>query len=154
MKAVDQEIVDVGFGDCTRACVASLLELELDAVPNFIRFGGHYARVMVAFLDSVGYKFWGTGFPIGGKYPRGDKLDETYNIDGYVMASVPSKTFKDIGHSVVMDLNGLVVHDPNPNKLWQDINVLETGDLQHWTLIERARKLSDAVFGGAIHLKR
>ena len=65
-------------------------------------------------------------------------LSESPNIDGFVMASVPSRTFKDVGHSVVMDLKGLIVHDPNPNRKWQDVNVLESGDLQHWIMISKA----------------
>ena len=32
-----QEIIEPNTGDCLRACVASMLELPLDAVPNFMR---------------------------------------------------------------------------------------------------------------------
>lgn len=143
MKKVDQSIIDQGYGDCTRACIASLLELELDAVPNFIRFGTRYARTMWAFLKSLDYHPIGTGFPQGLEYPNGNVLRETPNIDGFVMASVPSKIFENTGHSVIIDLNGLVVHDPNPNKAWQDINVMESGDLQHWMMIEKQEKLDE-----------
>jgi len=145
MKPVDQSIVCAKNGDCTRACIASILELELDAVPNFIRFGGLYMRVMWAFLSSLGYKYYGTGYPIGEKYPKGHKLEESDNIGGFVMASVPSSLFPNCGHSVVMDLKGVIVHDPNPNKYWQGKNVLESGELQHWTMIGRDDKLLDIV---------
>lgn len=116
-----------------------MLELELDAVPNFIRFEQNYIKVMWGFLGALGCKFHGTGFPIGEEYPKGHVLSESPNIDGFVMASVPSRTFEHTGHSVVMDLNGVVVHDPNPNKAWQDINILESGDLKHWLMIEKER---------------
>ena len=33
MIKVDQEIVDAEDGDCTRACLASILELPIDAIP-------------------------------------------------------------------------------------------------------------------------
>lgn len=36
MKPVDQLVFDEGKGDCFRACVASLLELGVEEVPNFI----------------------------------------------------------------------------------------------------------------------
>ena len=52
-----------------------------------------------------------------------------------MIASVPSHSFEGLGHSVVMDINGLVVHDPNPNKAWEGINVLGTGDLKSWMMI-------------------
>lgn len=37
MKPVYQEIIDAGIGDCFSACLASLLELPLEAVPKFRR---------------------------------------------------------------------------------------------------------------------
>jgi hypothetical protein len=35
MKPVDQTLFGVGEGNCFAACVASILELNLDSVPNF-----------------------------------------------------------------------------------------------------------------------
>jgi len=135
LKPVDQTIIDVENGDCTRACLASILELEIDAVPNFIRYGASWFKIFWPFLKSLGYEYYGVGFPIGDEYPKGHIIRDEPNIDGYVIASVPSRCFENSGHSVVMDLEGLVVHDPNPNKGWQDINVLKSGDLQHWMMI-------------------
>ena len=40
-----------------------------------------------------------------------------------------------------MNLNGLVVHDPNPNKTWQSINALETKELQHWMMIGKIKTI-------------
>ena len=137
MKPVDQLIVSVQFGDCTRACIASVLELDINVVPNFITFGSGWFRYFWDYLKELGFGFHGTGFPIGEEYPRGHILSESPNVDGFVIASVPSKTFENIGHSVVMNLKGLIVHDPNPNKAWQDINDLESGDLQHWSMISK-----------------
>jgi hypothetical protein len=34
-----------------------------------------------------------------------------------------------------MNLDGIIEHDPNPNKFWQDINVLEVNVLKHWMMI-------------------
>jgi len=34
-----------------------------------------------------------------------------------------------------MDLTGLIVHDPNPNRAWENINVLESGELNNWMMI-------------------
>lgn len=132
MKIVDQSIVDALTGDCTRACIASLFEIELDAIPNFITFGKDWFIPFWNYIKDSGYDFYGTGFP------KTRILSESPNIDGFVMASVPSRTFKNVGHSVVMDLKGLIVHDPNPNRKWQDVNVLESGDLQHWIMISKA----------------
>jgi len=140
MIKIDQTIVDAGTGDCTRACLASILELPIDAVPNFIRFKSDWFFMMKDFLRRLDYDYIGTG------YPHGNELKESPNVSGYVIASVPSKTFPDIGHSVVMDLNGLVVHDPNPNRLWQDINVIETKELKCWSLITSTKNFTRCSF--------
>ena len=136
MKRVDQSILDKKVGDCTRACVASLLDLPLDAVPHFMRFGEDvWFKVLNNFLWALDYEFLGTGYPIGPDGLKGHVLAESSNVKGYVIASVPSKTFEGVGHNVIMNLEGVIEHDPNPNKRWQDINVLESGDLMDWCLI-------------------
>jgi hypothetical protein len=135
MKPVDQTIIDKEDGDCTRACLATILELPIDAVPNFIRYKEKWFKIFWPFLNSLGYEYYGVGFPLGEEYPKGHILVDEPNIDGYVIASVPSKSFEETGHSVVMNLDGEVVHDPNPNKAWQGVNVLKNGNLKHWMMI-------------------
>ena len=120
MKPVSQTIVSVIDGDCTRACLASILDLPIDAVPNFARFGAGWVK--------------------GKDRPHGHILSRSPSIKGYVIASVPSKTFPNIGHSVVMNLKGVVVHDPNPNKLWEGINVKKSKELQNWMMIGKKKK--------------
>jgi len=143
MIPVNQTIVSVVDGDCARASLASILELPIDAVPNFIRFGQGWFRIFSHFLMSLDYEFYGTGFVKSKDRPKGDILSKSPNVNGYVIASVPSKTFPDSGHSVVINLKGLVVHDPNPNKAWENINVLKTKNIQNWMMIgkiQRAKK--------------
>jgi hypothetical protein len=43
------------------------------------------------------------------------KFDGGYN--GYFYASVPSQTFSDVTHAVIVDTDLNIVHDPNPNQL-------------------------------------
>lgn len=137
MKPIYQTIVDIKSGDCIRACVASILELPIDAVPNFIRFSTSWHNVLKYFLLSLGYDWYGTGFP------HSHKIKE-YTIKGFVIGSVASKTFKDTTHSIVVNSKGLCVHDPNPNNAWKGINVLKTNQLKHWLLIaKKGKKESD-----------
>ena len=116
------------------------IELPIDAIPNFIRFKDKWYFLMKDFIKRLGYDYVGTG------YPDTRKLNESPHIKGLVIASVPSKTFSDVGHSVIMDLNGVIVHDPNPNKLWQGINALETKDLRSWMLLEPIAEYADCSF--------
>lgn len=37
--------------------------------------------------------------------------------NGYFYATVPSQTFPDVSHAVIIDTELKVVHDPNPNQL-------------------------------------
>ena len=134
MIPVNQTIISVEDGDCTRACLASILDLPIDAVPNFMRFGAGWFKIFWALLRALDYEYYGTG------WVNCHILSKSPNINGYVIASVPSKTFRDTGHSVVMNLKGLVVHDPNPNKLWEKINVVKSGELQHWMMIGEIKK--------------
>jgi hypothetical protein len=134
MIQVNQTIVDRGRGDCLRAAVASLLDLEILQVPHFILFKDGWWNVFYHFLESIGYELHGTGYPKSHKSAVADYP----NVNGYVIATVPSKEFaefKDVTHAVVMSVDGLVVHDPQPNKAYQGINVIETGELISWSLI-------------------
>lgn len=137
MKPVDQTIVDVDKGDCVTSCLVSILELPRESVPNFIELGQNWFSEFWKFLKVNNCEFLGTGWPKSIDRPNGHLLNESPNIDGFVIASVPSRTFDLIGHSVVIDLSGKVVHDPNPNKKWQNENVIETNQLQNWMMINR-----------------
>jgi hypothetical protein len=136
MRPVFQTEVSSDRGDCLRASVATILDLEISQVPHFKLFDRKWHTVLVGFLNSVGYQFHGSG------RAKSHKMPEKYpHIDGYVLASVQSKSFPGCTHSVVMDLKGRIVHDPNPNKLWKGINVLESGELIHWSMIDRKQEV-------------
>ena len=127
MKKVFQTIVDKGRGNCMQATVASLFGLTLDEVPNFIEFENHekfpdtnHFVEMKKFYKKMGY---GDDLAYINR-----KKDDTLElmikiakfdggIDGYLDATVPSQTFQDTYHSVVVDTDLNIIHDPNPNQL-------------------------------------
>lgn len=131
---VDQEIVDKGYGDCLRACYASLLGLPIDAVPNFIRHEQRWFLVLNQFLWTCGWNFAGTGWWYRDR-PRTPRYEES--IRGFLKASVDSRVYKGGSHAVIINCNGLVVHDPSPYKLHQGVNVIQTGELHGFDLMER-----------------
>jgi len=138
MKPAMQTITDKTRGDCHRAVIASLLDLEIEQVPHFRLFSDDtWCNVYVYFLMGCGYDFEGTGY-FPKNTPRSEHLKDCH-IGGYVFATVPSKNYppeEGITHAVVMDLDGLVVHDPHPGKAYQGINVIDTKELMHWALIK------------------
>jgi hypothetical protein len=119
MKKVYQTIINKNNGDCMQACIASLFELELNEVPNFIKLGDRWFNEMneiykergrshiccITKKESIDTEF----------LKRIAKFDG--GINGYLYASVPSQTFSDVGHAVVIDLDLNIVHDPNLNQL-------------------------------------
>lgn len=136
MTPIDQTIVDAERGDCMRAVVASLFDLELDQVPHFRLYdteenrGNHYRNwfnILSNFCNCLGYELC-----YYSRFSKGNKLEEKYSIDGYFYAAVNSKVFETGKHAVVMNMDGIVVHDPSPTKKWQDVNAMESGELDGW----------------------
>ena len=116
MTFIDQSNTDKGTGDCTRAVVASILSLDsIEQVPHFILYKeGMWFVVYKGFMRIFGFELEGTS-------NNPEDLKKENSINGYFIASVVSKTHGwPTSHSVVIDMKGRVVHDPNPNKLWQD----------------------------------
>lgn len=146
MQPVDQAISCGERGDCMRATMASLLELELEAVPHWILLPPNlWNYVFTQFLWGMGWEY--KGCKSYSKTEENDLLMED-SFDGYFYASVPSKNFIGKGHAVVMDMNGVVIHDPSPTKKYQDENIIENGSIEYWYLVKRRDDESWASWSG------
>ena len=120
MKKVFQTRISKNNGNCAQAVVASLFDLELDDVPDFV--SKHSIRPMnveiVKFHNERGFKagYINKHNNLG---IRNKSLLEIAKSDGgvngYFYAIVKSKTFEDTLHAVVVDTELNIVHDPNPN---------------------------------------
>lgn len=134
MKIVDQTIIDAKRGDCLRANIASLLELEIEQVPHFILFNNDiWNDVYYYFMLALGWKQQGYSKCSPSRRIK-VVLEEIGSINGFFDACVKSKTFKGQLHSVIINIDGIVVHDPNPNKKWLGVNVIKTRQLHGWTI--------------------
>lgn len=122
MKPVDQTILhdpeNNVYGDCQRACIASLLELEISDVPHFFESGNdeEFNRSLNEYLSTKGFihlelKFVDNEFPV--------------KIPCYHM--IYGQTDRGFHHAVI-GLNGEVAYDPNPAKT----GLLES-DRENWT---------------------
>lgn len=118
MTPVDQTVVGLPHGNCTAACIASIIGEPVEAIPNFNQWSkvfGHWEIAAQAWLRHRGWELsqgwalewaaqseviWcsifspGEAVLAGGKNPDGD------------------------GHMVVWsgDWTGGLLHDPNPRK--------------------------------------
>jgi hypothetical protein len=147
MKKVFQTIVDKDHGNCMQAAVASLLDMELDEVPNFIELGhGWFLTMRHFFEDHGGYDIC----TINKSRRQGEDTEYLRRIakfdggvNGYLYASVPSQTFENIGHAVIVDLDLNIVHDPNPNQLALKLTPDDVRDIMvvHDMIIGKTGKL-------------
>lgn len=139
MIKVYQKIVDPKNGDCMQAAVASLFEMKLKDVPEFIKMPkGTWFQSMIEFFKTQGYEY------------KGELHNKNYNrlntptyecfkkekwhrpsimtkkalhkldgIDGYFFACVLSPKFFTWAnggkgwHAVIIDRDYNIIHDPN-----------------------------------------
>ena len=121
-------------GDCQRACTASIFELKIEQVPHFRLFNDDlWWTVFCGFIWSMGYEVLGTGKPKENVFPE-------HSIDGLILACVPVQTGKNLAHNVILNLKGIVVHDPDKNENWLGKNVLKSGDLDSWDIIKKRQE--------------
>lgn len=117
MKKIFQTIVDKGHGNCMQAAIASLFDLELEDVPNFIELKEGNGSVL-NFMFEKGFDACSIN---RNRHDTTEFLQKVAKFDGglngYLYATVPSQTFENIGHAVIVDLDLNIVHDPNPNQL-------------------------------------
>lgn len=96
MRPVDQTTYGPNDGNCLSACIASILELPIEAVPRFM---GAYWDDFLPWLAQHGLS--------ASLYPSHE-----YVPPGFAVAAGPSKRFAGRLHACVA-FNGVVVHDPH-----------------------------------------
>ena len=136
MTPVYQTILNNTNGNCWAAVWASLLNLPLEQVPNFVEQEDDH-KALCDFIRPLGYEYdsyivngWRTDLPEGVKSQYlyfGEQLPEAISIDGYYDATVWSPgyfdrerflndpEYKPTCHAVIVDKHFNIVHDPNPN---------------------------------------
>jgi hypothetical protein len=124
MNKAFQTISGNGKGNCMQAVIASLLDLEIDKVPNFAEhFNGDWVQVRNDFLEKYGYKeiiiLVNPNIEGWEVYKDTDiclsNLHKYKGIEGFFDASVASPKYweKDkTTHALVVDNKCNIVHDP------------------------------------------
>jgi len=125
MKPVKQTDTTFTTGNCWASCIASILEVPLDEVPNFVDETGHdpegpdWYRRTYNWLTARGFTMMNINYPIPPE-------SQAILPDGYVVFTGPSPRNKEKLHSVVgrvetsyskeghrYDLR--FTHDPHPD---------------------------------------
>lgn len=113
------------YGNCFRACVASLLDLPIKDVPAFETMRdreGEWWREFERFLNERGFDFDGVEYDRPG--------DDEPGVGGYFIVNGDGP--RGYRHSVVCDRRGELVHDPHP----QGGGVL-ANDQRYFVLVRR-----------------
>lgn len=137
MKPVYQTIADKNKGNCMQAVIASLFDVELNEIPNFIEFDSWF-EPLYKIIQKFGYEY--NGILYNKKYstlntpthecyhkikwskttvltPK--RLYKESGVNGYFYAGVYSPKYfnweDQITHAVIIDKDYNVVHDPNPS---------------------------------------
>jgi hypothetical protein len=120
MQPVDQRVIDPDKGDCFSACIASILELPLGAIPVYHsdETGSAWDRWVQWFRDANLTLIC---------------LTHHGPVPGYAIRSIPSYTYDARLHAVVT-FDGVVVHDPSPNRLPPDDDRY-TEWARHWVIV-------------------
>lgn len=115
MKKVYQSRIEKKHGTCMQAAIASLFEMFIEDVPNFIELGEKWFIAMMDFYEKKGYNLCCYN-PNGEIEKTKNVLEVDGGINGYWYASVPSINLgPDATHAVIIDKDMNVIHDPNPN---------------------------------------
>jgi len=105
MKEIKQRVVNNVYGDCFSACMASLLELPIEVLPN------DHSEAWF-FIWEVFLKQFGLAISSG-------RADGPIWHDYPWIATVKSKNFKNDSHVIIMDDGGNVLFDPSPKKTYK-----------------------------------
>lgn len=119
MEPVDQTEIGHGVGNCTEACVASILEIPLSKVPD-IQLLAEERDVWwgQALIDLFRDRGWGLVLCNVHGWPRQERA--RLAPQGHVIAGGPSPRARPDeedhpGHSVVYK-DGELAHDPHPSR--------------------------------------
>ena len=119
MRAVDQQLLceNGDVGDCLRACVASILDLDPEAVPHFVT-KHHWFQALRSFGKQRQLEIFSILDP------------QLVPANQYTIATGSSPRNPERDHSVVW-YQGKVFHDPHPSRAGLG------REPDYWIVIER-----------------
>lgn len=100
------------WGDCLRACVASLFEYDIAHVPNFVDeflYPEGFYPALQEWLRPRDLCYMASHFPFGELAETGDAM-RRFGIDGYHLLGGRCG----LHNHVVVAQHCLIIHDPNP----------------------------------------
>lgn len=118
MKPVYQTVFGSPGGNCMQAAVASIFELPLEQVPNFVENGDEWVEALVSFCAKYNLR------PV---FLSLEKREPGTNIgfSGGWWSVVTGKSPRGDYYHAVVAYNGSIVHDPHPDGEGKLISLLD-----------------------------
>lgn len=118
MKKVYQTIFGKPNGNCFQACIASMLECELNDIPNFMKDGpDHFKHNLKEWENKMPFKLFDIKFE--------DQETKEYYIKNYILIATIDKMYgNDRTHSVIMK-DSKIIHDPMPVNKRGDMKITD-----------------------------
>lgn len=133
MIPIYQTIISNINGNCMQASIASMFEVKLNEVPNFIEFGDDWYRELCDFFYINGYLVKNRTINLKGMCVKKayKTISKCKTINSAIYAVVSSSMFPCSDHAVLINDRGVVIHDPNPNKHYTNVDVVNSGDIKY-----------------------
>ena len=98
-------------GNCLCACIASLLGIDINEVPEINEAGADWFRMLFKFMTEKGYEVGGTARNLQ------HLIDiNCQGVDGlYIGCGLSPRKHVKNGHAVLIDIKGNLIHDPHPS---------------------------------------
>lgn len=118
------------YGDCVRACVATILNLDAEAVPHFVHDGCDGTEMQERLRSYLATRSLA---PFWAHYPGDAPLAEVLDIVGSQNPNVPYLLYGHTGEGdhVVVCVGGEIVHDPN----WYRVGFKKCASWGAWTVM-------------------
>jgi hypothetical protein len=123
MIPVTQTICNTSNGNCFAACIASILEIPLEEMPNY--HSSDWADLWRKWLRERGLSLM--TFDLPNNIEALDQRERMLLMPGYCILAANTSRHDQL-HAVVV-LDGEIVHDPNPNSpgtltQWVQVDIL------------------------------
>ncbi len=138
MKKIDQTLICGDKGNCMQATLSTLFGKELSETINVMDYcQNSWFDALLEWLDkSTDYIYSGVVNAHEDSAETIKALQSIYAINGLFYGAVKSKNFKGETHAVIIDRNGVVIHDPNPDRKWLGVNAARNNELIYWYRFE------------------
>lgn len=138
MKPVKQTLVCGKNGTCMQAALASLFETDINKTIDVMKSSEkNWMPDLIYWVrTNTVYEYKGIVSAHEDSSKTLDALQSLYAVNGFFYGVVPSRNFKGESHALIIDRNGIVVHDPNPDNKWLGVDTVLTKELEYWYRFE------------------